>query len=174
MIYNIVIIGFFLYYFCMKRSKRRPSVYVNVPISDNFSYSLFAQGLLSEIPVENMEQDCLIFKFLGGSVFCLFYTFANFRRAYIATAWLDEDDGERISLPGIEIPLYVIFKAKGRKIDDLKHSLHLLTKEDHYAPFRLKIEFWEKLAAMIEFHGSYKEEVIFLYNKYATKGRQIR
>ena len=138
------------------------------------SYSLFAQGLLSEIPVENKEKDSLVFKFSGGSVFCLFYTFANFRRAYIVTAYLDENDGEAVTLPGIEIPLYVIFKAKGRKIDDLKHVLYILTKEDHYAPFRLKIEFWEKLAAMIEYHGSYREEVIFLYNKYAAKGRQIR
>lgn len=158
----------------MKLSKTRQSVYVNVPITDKVSYSLFAQGLLSEIPVENMEKDCLIFKFSGGSVFCLFYTFANFRRAYIATAYLNEDDGEAIRLPGIDIPLYVIFKAKGKKIDELKHVLYILTKEDHYAPFRLKIEFWEKLAVMIEYHGSYREEVIFLYNKYAAKGRQIK
>lgn len=157
----------------MKRTKTRQTVYVNVPITDKVSYSLFAQGLLAEIPVENNEKDCLIFKFSGGSVFCLFYTFANFRRAYIATAYLNEADGESIRLPGIDIPLYVIFKAKGRKIDELKHVLYILTKEDHYAPFRLKIEFWEKLASMIEYHGSYREEVIFLYNKYATKGRQI-
>ena len=158
----------------MKRNKIRQPVYVNVPISDNFSYSLFAQGLLSEIPVETQDKDCLIFKFSGGSVFCLFYTFANFRRAYIATAWLNEEDGDVLHLPGIKIPLYVIFKAKGRKIDDLKHALYILTREDHYAPFRLKIEFWEKLAAMIEYRGSYREEIIYLYNKYAAKGRQIR
>ena len=135
---------------------------------------MFAQGLLSEIPVETQDKDCLIFKFSGGSVFCLFYTFANFRRAYIATAWLNEEDGDVLHLPGINIPLYVIFKAKGRKIDDLKHALYILTREDHYAPFRLKIEFWEKLAAMIEYRGSYREEIIFLYNKYAAKGRQIK
>lgn len=158
----------------MKRNKSRQTVYVNVPIKDTVSYSLFAQGLLSEIPYENTQKDSLVFKFLGGSVFCLFFTFANFRRAYIATAWLNEDDGESINLPGIDIPLYVIFKAKGRKIDNLKHALYILTKEDRYAPFRLKIEFWKKLAAMIEYHGSYKEEIIFLYNKYATKGRQIK
>lgn len=158
----------------MKQNKSRPPVYVEVPIKDTVSYSLFAQGLLSEIPYENTKNDSLVFKFLGGSVFCLFYTFANFRRAYIATAWLDEADGDAISLPGIDIPLYVIFKAKGRKIDDLKHSLYILTREDHYAPFRLKIEFWEKLATMIEYHGSYKEEIFFLYNKYAKKGRELR
>lgn len=158
----------------MKRNASRQPVYVNVPIKDTVSYSLFAQGLLTETPYENTQKDCLVFKFSGGSAFCLFYTFANFRRAYIATAWKNEDDGEAISLPGIDIPLYVIFKAKGRKIDGLKHALYILTKEDHYAPFRLKIEFWKKLAAMIEYHGSYKEEIIFLYNKYAAKGRQIR
>lgn len=158
----------------MKRNELRQPVYVNIPIKDTVSYSLFAQGLLTETPYENTQKDCLVFKFLGGSVLCLFYTFANFRRAYIATSWKNEDDGESINLPGVDIPLYVIFKAKGRKIDDLKHALYILTKEDHYAPFRLKIEFWKKLAAMIEYHGSYREEIIFLYNKYAAKGRQIR
>ena len=147
---------------------------MNVPITDNFSYSLFAQGLLAEIPAENENKDCLIFKFFGGSVICLFYTFANFRRAYIATSWLNEDDGEASYLPGIDIPLYILFKAKGRKIDELKHALYILTKEDHYAPFRLKLEFWKKFSVMLEHYGSYKEETIFLYNKYATKGRRIK
>ena len=152
---------------------RRQPVYVHVPLTDNVSYSLFAQGLLIEIPQENQQNDSLVFKFLGGSVFCLFYTFANFRRAYIATAWLNEDDGDPIQLPGIEIPLYVIFKAKGRKIDDLKHALHILTQKDQYAPFRLKIEFWERLAAMIEY-STFRERIIYLYNKFAEEGNQIR
>ena len=156
------------YNITMNRNHTRHTVYVQIPITDNFSYSLFAQGFLSEIPHESKEKDSLVFKFTGGSVFCLFYTFANFRRAYIATAWLNEDDGDAINLPGIDIPLYVIFKAKGKKIDYLKHALYILTKEDIYAPFRLKIEFWEKLAAMLEYHGSYREEIVFLYNKYAS------
>lgn len=162
------------YYFFMIRKKIRRSVYVNVPITDNFSYSLYAQGLLAEIPTEAQDKGCLVFKFFADSVFCLFYTFAEFRRAYIATAWLDENDGKPVFLPGIEIPLYVIYKAKGRKIDDLKHALYILTQKDHYAPFRLNLDYWEKFALMIEFYGSYREQIIFLYNKYASKGRQIR
>lgn len=157
----------------MKRNKTRQAVSVNVPITDDYSYTLFAQGLTAEIPRENENGDCFIFSFMSNTVFCLFYNFANFRRAYIATAWVDENDGEACHLPGIEIPLYIIFKAKGRKIDELKHSLHILTKDDHYAPFRLKIEFWEKLAMLIEHYGSHREEVIFLYNKYAEQGRKI-
>lgn len=158
----------------MKRNKTRQPVFVNVPITENVSYTLFAQGLLAEIPAENKEKDSIVFKFFGSSVFCLFYTFSNFRRAYIATAWLDEADGEASFLPGIDVPLYILFKAKGRKIDELKHTLYILTKEDHYAPFRLKIEFWEKLSAMLEHYGSYREETVFLYNKYAAKGRRIK
>lgn len=158
----------------MNKKKSRPPVYVNVPFTDNFSYSLFAQGLLAEIPVENNEKNCLVFKFFADSVFCLFYTFAGFRRAYIATSWLDENDGQPIFLPGIEVPLYVIFKAKGRKIDELKHALYILTNKQHYAPFRLNLEFWEQLAKMIECYGSYREQILFLYNRYAPKKRKIK
>lgn len=151
----------------------RHNVLVNVPTKDTVSYTLFAQGLLLDIPKDNEQKDSVEFKFLGGSVFALFYTFANFRRAYLATEWQNKGDGEPFYLPGIDVPLYVLFKAKGRKIDELKHALHIMTKEDHYAPFRLSIEFWKKLAAQIEFYGSNKEDIFWLYNKYAKKGKKL-
>jgi len=146
---------------------------VNIPIKGTVSYSLFAQGLLVEIPKDSEDKNYVIFKFLGGTVFALFYTFANFRRAYLATEWECETDGEAVSLPGIDVPLYVLYKAKGRKIDELKHALFILTKKDHYAPFYLSIKFWEKLAAQIEFYGSRKKEVCFLYNKYCKKSKRL-
>lgn len=157
----------------MKNNKKRQNVCVKVPVKDKVAYSLFAQGMLIDIPKEDEKNNCYVFKFQGGSAFCLFYTFANFRRAYIATAWLNKDDGEPFYLPGIDVPLYVILKAKGRKIDELKHVLYILTKEDHYAPFRLKLDFWKELAYKIEYKDCYKERIIYLYNKYSTKGRRI-
>lgn len=151
----------------------RHNVLVKIPIKETVSYSLFAQGLLIDIPKDNDEKECVEFKFLGGTVFALFYTFANFRRAYLVTEWQDKNDGEAFYLPGIDVPLYVLFKAKGRKIDNLKHALFIMTKEDRYAPFRLSLEFWKKLSYQIELYGSNKEDIFYLYNKYAKKGKQL-
>lgn len=149
----------------------RNNVYVSVPIARDVTYSLFAQGLPIDIPHDSDNGENVIFTFKGGTVFSLFYTFANFRRAYLATAWQNDKDGDPTYLPGIDVPLYVILKAKGRKVDELKHALHILTKEKHFAPYKLPIEFWQKLSNLIEYKGSHKEEVFFLYNKYAKKER---
>lgn len=149
------------------------NITVLVPIKRTVSYSLFAQGLPVDVPKDSEDKTSVAFTFLGGTVFCLFYTFSNFRRAYIVTEWKNEDDGEALHLPGVEAPLAIILKAKGRKIDDLKHALFILTKREHYYPFRLKVEFWKKLALMIELRGSRREEVVWLFNKYAAKGRRI-
>lgn len=150
----------------------RHNVYVKIPISDDISYSLFAQGFLIDIPHDD-DKESIIFKFQAGSVIALFYTFANFRRAYLVTEWQNQNDGEAIHLPGIDVPLYVLFKAKGRRIDELKHALHILTKDDRYAPFKLPLEFWKKLSNLLELKRSYKEEVFYLYNKY-TKGKKLK
>lgn len=151
----------------------RHNVLVKVPVTDNVSYTLFAQGLLIEIPKDSNEEGFVDFKFLGGTVFALFYTFANFRRAYLATEWQNEKDGEPVNLPGISVPLYILYKMKGRKIDELKHALHIMTKQEHYAPFRLPIEFWQKLSVQLELYGSNKEDIYFLYNRYAKKGKKL-
>lgn len=151
----------------------RHNVCVSIPVKGAVSYSLFAQGLLIDIPKDSEDKNYIVFKFSGGTVFALFYTFANFRRAYLATEWESEKDGEATTLPGIDVPLYVLYKAKGRKIDELKHALLILTKKNHYAPFALSIEFWQKLANQIELYGSRKEEVFFLYNKYCKKCKRL-
>ncbi len=149
-------------------------VYISVPIDCEVSYTLFAQGLPIDIPHDSDDGKKVIFTFKGGTVFSLFYTFANFRRAYLATEWQNDQYGEPTYLPGIDVPLYVILKAKGRKVDELKHALHILTKEEHFAPYKLPIEFWQKLSNLIEYKGSYKEEVFYLYNKYTKKGKEIK
>lgn len=151
----------------------RHNVYVKIPISDDISYSLFAQGFLIDIPHDD-DKESIIFKFQGETVIALFYTFANFRRAYLVTEWQNDNDGEPYYLPGVEVPLYVIYKAKGKKIDKLKHALHILTKVDRYAPFRLPIDFWIKLSNLIEFNNTHKEEVFFLYNKYVKEDKKLK
>lgn len=152
----------------------RKSVEVNVPYSaESFSYTLYAQGLVTDIPKENEDKGIILFKFAPKSVTALFYNFSHFRRAYLVTGYQDSNDGEPIHLPGIDEPLYVLFKAKGHKIDSLKHAIYILTRSDKYAPFRMKIEFWEKLSALIENNQAYKDNVVYLYNKYCPKGKRI-
>ena len=138
-----------------------------------FTILLYAQGLLADIPKENEDKGVIVFRFVSKSVTALFYNFSNFRRAYLVTGYQNSNDGDPIHLPGIEEPLYVLLKAKGRKFDSLKHAIYILTKDDKYAPFRIKIEFWEKLAALIENNQAYKDNVIYLYNKYCPKGKKI-
>lgn len=91
----------------------------------------------------------------------------------MATEWQNEKDGDSVRLPGIDVPLYVLYKAKGRKIDELKHALFILTKKDRYAPFALSVDFWKKLANQIELYGSRKEDIFFLYNKYCKKSKRL-
>ena len=145
---------------------------VTIPLTSNVSYSLYSQGLIIDIPNDE-NKEIITFKYKSGSVIALFYTFGNFRRAYLVSNW-KENDGEQIHLPGVDIPLNVIFKAKGKKIDKLKHALHILTKDDRHAPFKLPLDFWIKLSNLIENNRSYREEIFFLYNKYVSKGKKLK
>ncbi len=127
----------------------RKNIVVDVPQNASVSYTLFAQGLKIRVPMECGDGGFLRFEFLGGTAVALFYTFGEFRRAYIVTGWQD-GDGERLFLPGVRSPLCLILKAKGRRIDDLKRMLHCLTKNDEFTAFKMSIEFWMRLSAAIQ------------------------
>ena len=107
----------------------RYNVTVDVPYAKKLSYTLFAKGSLIETPHVDDNGDFVHFKFEGKTVFVLFYTFSGFRRAYIVTCWQDKKDGEAITLPGINEKLCLIFTARGRKVDDLKRVIYILTDE---------------------------------------------
>lgn len=147
----------------------RYNVTVDVPYARKMPYTLFAKGSLSDIPHVDDGADFVHFKFSGGTVFVLFYTFADFRRAYIVTGFQDERDGEAVTLPGITEPLCLIFTARGRKIDHLKRCVYLLTKYDEHTVFSLPLSFWYKLAALIQFHGAKKSDVLLLYESFTQK-----
>jgi hypothetical protein len=144
----------------------RNNVNVQVPTNETTSYTLYAQGFLIEKPMESKDETTINFKFLGGTVFALFYTFSNFRRAYLATEWMNEADGEPLRLPGIDAPLFVLYTARGRKIDELKHALHILSD---YNPFEMPIEFWQMLSNQIDLYGSHRTDIFYIYNRFVTK-----
>lgn len=149
----------------------RYNVTVDVPYSKKLPYTLYAKGSLIDIPHIDDGGEFAHFKFSGGTVFVLFYTFKDFRRAYIATGWENERDGEPIELPGISEKLCLIFTARGRKIDELKRVLHILTDEqqDEHKVFGLPLIFWYRLAAMIQFGNAHRTDIAYLWEKFTKK-----
>ena len=135
------------------------------------TYTLFAKGSLIAVPNVDDGADFVHFKFGGGTVFTLFYTFTGFRRAYIVTGWQNEKDGEAISLPGVNEKLCLIFTARGRKIDDLKRVLHILTDEqkDEHKVFSLPLVFWYRLSALIQRGEAHRSDIALLWEKFTKK-----
>lgn len=129
------------------------------------SYTLFAQGYKIAIPKNTDNSSFIEFKFLGGTTVALFYTFAEFRRAYLVTGWANISDGEQLFLPGIDSPLCLILKAKGRQIDDMKRALRWLVKCDEREAFALPLLFWQRLSALILSGGIKKIAVTRLMKK---------
>ncbi|MBQ3670158.1 MAG: hypothetical protein IJR39_07115 [Treponema sp.] len=149
----------------------RYNVTVTVPYAKRLPYTLFAKGSLSDIPHVDDGADFVHFKFGGGTVFVLFYTFTGFRRAYIVTGWQNEKDGEAIILPGVNEKLCLIFIAQGRKIDDLKRVLYILTDEqnDEHKVFSLPLIFWYRLSALIQQSEAHRSDIALLWEKFTKK-----
>lgn len=142
----------------------RYNITVRVP-QEKISYTLFAQGYKITIPKNGENNDYIDFKFLGGTTVALFYTFAEFRRAYLVTDWESETDGDKLFLPGIDSPLCLILKAKGRQIDDMKRALRWLTKDGEREAFALPMLFWQRLSALIQNGRIKKIDVMRLVKK---------
>lgn len=147
----------------------RYNVTVDVPYGKKLPYTLFAKGSLIEVPHVDKGGDFAHFKFGGGTVFTLFYTFENFRRAYIATCYEDEKDGEAVALPGVNEKLCLVFTARGRKVDHLKRCVHILTEKDEHKVFSLPLAFWYKLSSLIQFSGAHRSDVLRLYDMFTKK-----
>ncbi len=143
----------------------RHNLTVRVPQEAESSYSLFAQGLKIAPPKKDDDGRFLEFKFLGGTAVALFYTFAEFRRAYIVTEWESEADGERVFLPGTDAPLCLVFKAKGRKIDDMKRALCWLVECYEHEAFSLPLLFWQRLSVLIQGGKVKKSGILLLVKK---------
>jgi|GEM_PF-902048 len=149
----------------------RYNVTVDIPYQKQSAYSLFAKGSLIDIPHIDNDGGYAHFKFGGGTVFVLFYTFENFRRAYIVTGWQNENDGEAITLPGVSEKLCLIFTARGRKIDELKRVLYILTEEqsDEHKAFSLPVIFWYRISALIQQNIASRSNIEVLWEKFTKK-----
>lgn len=149
----------------------RYNVTVDIPYLKKLPYTLYSKGMLTDIPYFDKNEDFCHFKYLGGTVFVLFYTFEGFRRAYIVTCWQDEKDGEAITLPGVDQKLCLIFTARGRKVDNLRRVIYILTDQqgDDNKVFKLPLMFWYKLAALIQQTKAVRSDVALLWETYTNK-----
>lgn len=142
---------------------------VDIPYSKTLSYKLFSQGCTFGVPhVDN--NGFVNFTYPPKTVIVLFYTFKDFRRAYIVT----EDKNnitELSSLPGVREPIKIIYIAKGRKVDHLKRCLFLLTQRDKYEIFKFPLIFWYKLSSLIQFSGAKNSDITILYNQFKKTRR---
>lgn len=146
----------------------RHNIIVKIP-KEKMSYTLFAQGYKIAIPKNASNNSFIDFKFLGGTTVALFYTFAEFRRAYLVTGWTNISDGEQLFLPGVDSPLCLILKAKGRQIDDIKRTLRWLVKYGDREAFMLPLLFWQRLSALILSGRIRKIDVMRLMKKCMEK-----
>lgn len=144
---------------------RYSNIIVDVPYNKKLPYTLFAQGLMSCPPLTDSDGAFMHFEFVGKAVLVLFYTFESFRRAYIVAVW-QPCKLSPIALPGIGCKLFVLFEARGHKIDHLKRCLFLLTDSNTGGVFMFPHLFWYRLAGLIQFHGAPKSEVMTLYNHF--------
>ncbi|MCQ2242529.1 hypothetical protein [Treponema sp.] len=128
----------------------RSNLTVHVPQNQNTSYSLFAKGLLIDIPKHSDDDSELILKFQGGKAVVLFYYFEGFKRAYIVTGWESEKDGEKCSLPGVDGDLCILYTAFASKVRLLDYFIKYFSKEDEYALFRLPLLFWYRFSTLIQ------------------------
>lgn len=149
----------------------RYNVTVSVPYSKKMPYTLYAKGSQIAIPNVDKNTDFVHFKFGGGTVFVLFYTFDGFRRAYVATNWQDEKDGEAVNLPGVNEKLCLIYTARGRKVDDLKRVIYILTDEqnDEHKVFSLPLIFWYRLSALIQHSRAARSDIAYLWEQFTKK-----
>lgn len=150
---------------------KRYNVNVAVPYAKKMPYTLYAKGSSIEIPHFDGNNDFCNFKYAGGTVLVLFYTFRDFRRAYIVTGWKDEKDGEAITLPGVDEKLCLIFTARGRKVDHLKRAVFILTDEqgDEHKAFALPLIFWYRLASLIQQGDAHRSDIAVLWEAFTKK-----
>ena len=144
---------FILYiFYCMKYSSlMRQSLTVHIPQNQDVSYSLYALGSKITVPVLSDNQGEYIFKFAGGTPLVLFYTFQSIKRAFVVTAWQDEQDGELVTLPGVDGNLCLIASFKGYRIRLLDELLKQLIAQDEHYIFTQPLLFWYRLAAVIQY-----------------------
>ena len=125
------------------------TVHVPDPKLNLFSYSLFARGLMVDIPREGKVRGELVFRFLGEKAVILLYSFAGFKKAFIVTSW-NGGTGQKSTLPGVDEDLRILYSATGRKARSLDLYSKVLLAADEWNVLKMPLLFWYKFAVLIE------------------------
>lgn len=112
-------------------------------------FTLYAEGTLKNnyfLKQGSYNEHYLLFD--NNYVLALFYTYPHHRRLYLV--YKDKTKLlSRTSLPNVLEPVNILYKARGRKIDTLKHFLYLFKNtSNEYLTY--PILFYQKLCTMIE------------------------
>lgn len=139
---------------------------VKVPNTIELAYTLYANGMNLTKPILDIAGEFYTLSYPSDSVMVLFYTFREFRRCCVVTGWNEGLGLEPVCLPGVDGKLSLLYETRGRKLDDMKRILFLLTRENKYEIYRFSYLFWFHLIALIECSGGKKWEVKKLYRDY--------
>ncbi len=125
---------------------------VTVFIPQKKKDSIYSAYIHGKVVNKYYEKDVgSLFRIEGTAV--IFYTYSNYRRAYIFT----EKEMNRDKLPLLEgnIPLVkqkiqLIYSAEGRRFDSLKFFIYRTHKEYGEEIFNYSMDFWLRVAALLD------------------------
>lgn len=141
---------------------------IDIPYQKKLPYTLYVNGYIDIDPLYEDDRSFVHFHLKEDTVFVLFYTFKSFRRAYIVAPFNDVQDVNPITLPGVNGKLKLIYKASGRRVDNLKRAIYLYLKRDSKLLYTFRVDFWYRLAGLVQYFGAKKSDLMTLYNKFIT------
>lgn len=137
---------------------------IKLPNKIKNGYSLFAEGMLIKhyFFKQLYQEHYLVFD--DKYIVTLFYTYPHHRRLYVV--YIDETNLlPKTKLPCVLSPVTVLYKARGKKIDNLKHVLYLFknTSNDYLS---YPILFYQKLFLNIELNRKINKSLLNSLLKY--------
>jgi len=145
---------------------------VRVPYNAEISYKSFAQGVKIAIPRIDEDGKYITFEFWKKSVLVMFYYFQRTHkiyRCYVVAPWKEGDVSEPIRLPGVNQPLKLICKLKGKGFWNLRRAIYILTKDNPYKVLCLPQMFWYRLCFLSQYGKARRSDILNLYYSYLPK-----
>ncbi|WP_024467197.1 hypothetical protein [Treponema pedis] len=97
--------------------------------------------------METPDEETTILTFSNEHILTLYYTYPNHRRLYMVCA---KAEGEKLLLPCIDTPVSIIYKARGKKFDAIKHGFYILDKYTEKKHLQYPISFYREMAILAE------------------------
>ncbi len=111
---------------------------------ENSGFTLYAEGNLFDM---EYIQGNTILTFSDSHILALYYTYPNHRRLYMVCA---KTKGVKTTLPCIDKPVSIIYKARGRRFDDIKNAMYFLKTHSDGEYVLYPLIFYRELAILAE------------------------